>query len=126
MDGETLENVEGFGGVITESISSWFQDKKNLDQLMDLHNCGIRFLQDQKIQNQNFKDKSVVITGSFEDYKRDDLKKLLSLMGAKVQSSVSSKTDILICGLKPGSKFEKASKLGVKIIDEKQLSQLLS
>jgi DNA ligase (NAD+) len=126
MDAETLENVEGFGGVITESISSWFQDKKNLDQLMDLHNCGIRFLQDQKIQNQNFKDKSVVITGSFEDYKRDDLKKLLSLMGAKVQSSVSSKTDILICGLKPGSKFEKASKLGVKIIDEKQLSQLLS
>lgn len=126
IDEESLEQIEGFGSTIARSIYSWFQDESNINILLELNEFGISFFQEQKIINSNFQNKAVVITGSFEEYKREDLKKLLSLMGAKVQSSVSSKTDILICGLKPGSKYDKAAKLGIEIVNEKKLSQLLS
>lgn len=122
---EDLEQVEGFGGVISESIYNWFSNPENIKLLNNFSQIGIIFIKDKKIQNQNFKGKSLVITGSFEDFKRDELKKTFSLMGAKVQSSVSPKTDILICGLKPGSKLEKANQLGIRIIEEEELKSLL-
>lgn len=70
------------------------------------------------IEDNIFKDKKVVITGSFSLGSRDVLKKKLEGLGAKVVSSITKNTDYLLCGDKPGSKLEKAKEIGVKVIEE--------
>ena len=71
-----------------------------------------------------FMNKTVVITGSLHNYTRTDIKEKLESLGAKVSSSVSKKTDFVLVGEEPGSKFDKAMELGVKIINEEELEQL--
>ena len=72
-----------------------------------------------------FKNKNVLVTGTLSSYKRDEVKELLDNLGANVVSSVSKKLDFLIVGSEPGSKLEKAQKLGVTILDEEQFLDLL-
>ena len=74
----------------------------------------------------DFKGKKVVITGSFKDYqKREDLQEILKNLGATCSSAISKSTDILIAGEKAGSKLEKAKELGIKIITEDELKEIL-
>ena len=70
--------------------------------------------------------KTIVITGTLEEFKRDELKNMLLNKGAKVSGSVSSKTNYLIVGSNAGSKLAKANKLGVEIINEDQISDFLN
>ena len=69
-----------------------------------------------------FSGKSVVITGTFENYSRDQLKEIVRSQGGKSASSVSKNTDLLLAGEKAGSKLEKANDLGVEVLSEKDLS----
>ncbi|GAQ01252.1 DNA ligase LigA [Companilactobacillus farciminis] len=75
--------------------------------------------------NSHFTDKIIVITGTLQNYKRSQLSEKLENLGAKVTSSVTKKTDILIAGEKAGSKLTKAQQLGTQIIDETTLSEYL-
>ena len=70
--------------------------------------------------------KTIVLTGTLSHYKRSDLKKQLEAMGAKVSSSVSNNTDLVICGQNPGSKFDQAKALGIKVIEEDELLAMLA
>ena len=80
-----------------------------------------------EITNNNpFSSKSIVITGSFNSIARSQLKEELIRIGARVSSSVSSKTDFLIVGDKPGSKLKKASDLGIKILEEDEAIRILN
>ena len=80
-----------------------------------------------EITNNNpFSSKSIVITGSFNSIARSQLKEELIRVGARVSSSVSSKTDFLIVGDKPGSKLKKASDLGIKILEEDEAIRILN
>ena len=73
-----------------------------------------------------FKDKRIVLTGTLQTLPRSQAKKALASAGATVTGSVSRKTDLLIAGEKPGSKLEKAQDLGIEIIDEDRLVELLN
>ena len=72
-----------------------------------------------------FNNKNVLVTGTLEKYKRDEIKELLDNLGANVVGSVSKKLDFLIVGTDPGSKLEKAQNLGIRIIYEEELLSLL-
>ncbi|XSZ47071.1 BRCT domain-containing protein [Francisella noatunensis] len=79
----------------------------------------------EQAHNESFTNKTIVITGTFENYNRTELTQLLKSMGAKVTSSVSKKTDMVICGNNAGSKLTKAQDLGVEVIFEEDLQNLL-
>ena len=71
-------------------------------------------------ENENFYGKKFVITGTLETYKREELAKLIENFGGEVIKSVSKNIDVLICGDKPGSKYDKAKELNIEIWDEKK------
>lgn len=120
---EDLTRMNGVGEKMAQSLVSWFAKEKNQDFLRRLSNSKVRFLQEEKTtdtENSFFNGKSLVLTGALKKLTRDEAKDLIRLMGGKVASSVSSKTDFLLAGKDPGSKFEKATKLGVEILSEEE------
>ena len=80
----------------------------------------------QTDNSSKFSGKTIVITGSFTSFSRNELKEQLIVRGAKVTSSISTKTDFLISGEKPGSKLSKAEELNIKILNEQEIIDLLS
>jgi len=78
------------------------------------------------VQESFFKNKTVVLTGTLPSLTRDQAKEMLEKVGAKVAGSVSKKTDFLLAGADSGSKLEKANELGVRVIDEQELMNLLN
>ncbi|KEI34611.1 DNA ligase [Francisella sp. W12-1067] len=126
---DELISINDIGEIMANNVISFWQDSLNIRIMEDLLNVGIEISNPRKIEkvtNSNFDNKIIVITGTFEDYSRTDLTQLLKSMGAKVTSSVSKKTDMVICGENAGSKFTKAQELGVNVVTEDKLKGLLS
>ena len=121
--GYNFAEIDGFGSVINDEIHKWFEDSDNkieCDEL--LKHLTFKTYEKQDFDESNmFYGKTVVITGTFQMYKRDELTAILQGLGAKVTGSVSSKTDFLLCGEDAGSKLNKAQSLGVNIIKESEL-----
>ena len=92
----------------------------------NLISCGIEWAPSIPIkkEEQVFKDKTIVITGTFSTFSREELKAKIRDMGGKVTGSVSKKTDFLISGQDPGSKIKKANDLGVRVIYEQEFFEL--
>ena len=106
----------------------YFKNNKNLELINKLKNYGVNMI--YLSNNDNFKEtifnhKNVLVTGTLDRYKRDEIKELLDSLGANVVSSVSKKLDYLIVGKEPGSKLEKAQNLGIRIIYEEEFNSLL-
>ncbi len=121
---ELLE-IQDIGEVVARCIFEFFNDeysKKSLDLLLSK---GIKIESYKDITENEFTDKKVVITGTFENYKRSDLENFFSENGLIVQSSVGKSTDFLIVGEKAGSKLKKALELGVEIISQENLEIFL-
>jgi DNA ligase (NAD+) len=121
--------VNTMGEIIADSIATYFANsdvKKLINELKSV-NVNMNFLgsSNSNETNDHFTDKIIVITGTLKSYKRSQLTELLENLGAKVTSSVTKKTDILIAGEKAGSKLTKAQQLGTQIIDEATLSDYL-
>ncbi|AJC48700.1 NAD-dependent DNA ligase LigA [Allofrancisella guangzhouensis] len=126
---DELISINDIGEIMANNVISFWQDSLNIKIVEDLLNVGIEISNPkrlQKITNSNFDNKTVVITGTFENYSRIELSQLLKSMGAKVTSSVSKKTDMVISGENAGSKFTKAQELGVDIVTENKLKGLLN
>ena len=128
---EQLQSVNDIGAVIAESIIDFFQEPHNrtvIDQLIS-EEIGIHW-PDVEIQllttDSPFSDKTVVLTGTLSILTRDEAKAKLKQLGAKVTGSVSKKTDFVIAGEAAGSKLTKAQELGIKLIDEQELINLLN
>ena len=128
---EQLQSVNDIGAVIAESIIDFFQEPHNrtvIDQLIS-EEIGIHW-PDVEIQllttDSPFSDKTVVLTGTLSKLTRDEAKAKLKQLGAKVTGSVSKKTDFVIAGEAAGSKLTKAQELGIKVIDEQELINLLN
>ncbi|WP_300702784.1 NAD-dependent DNA ligase LigA [uncultured Campylobacter sp.] len=119
---EDFENLEGFG----EQMAFSLQDFLAVNKGRILHFYDILRLKNtqQNIQNSPFTGKTVVITGTLSK-PRDEFKIMLENMGAKISSSISSKTDFLLCGKEAGSKLSKAKDLGVRILNEEEFNSLL-
>ncbi len=120
---EELVVVKDVGEVIAKNIYNFFNNSTQLALLDELLNNGINinYEQNKITENETFSNKIIVLTGDLQNYKRNQLTEILEGFGAKVTSSVSAKTDLVIVGDNPGSKFAKAKSLGVKIMYEDEL-----
>jgi DNA ligase (NAD+) len=120
-----LESIPDIGAVMVKSIHEYFQDPRSQKIVQDLIKNGVRIQEVKISQHQPLKGKSFVLTGSLELMTRDDAKAKLRSLGANVSSSVSKNTDYVVAGADPGSKYDKAKKLGVKVIDEKEFLKII-
>jgi DNA ligase (NAD+) len=127
---EELTGIEEIGNKIAESIVIWFSKDQNIRIVKRLKEHGLRFeLKDEPLEGKTDKLKglSIIISGTFEKFSRDELKAIIELNGGKNVSSISAKTDYLIAGENIGpSKLEKAQKLKIPIISEDEFMQLIN
>ncbi len=125
---EELQQIEGLGPNIAESIVDWFARSSNQKLLKKLKAVGMwprggKSSVSSK-QSDAFDGLTFVVTGTLPTFSRDDAKAFIESHGGKVTDSVSKKTSYLVLGENPGSKFDKAKSLGVKIIGEAELKKL--
>jgi DNA ligase (NAD+) len=124
---DALEEVEDVGPIVAFNINHFFSQPDNIAVIEQLRSAGVNWPDIEKPDESELtlQGKTFVITGTLEDYSRQQAAERLKAKGAKVSSSVSSKTTAVVAGEKPGSKVEKAEKLGVEILDETQFKQLI-
>lgn len=123
---DELVTVGEVGPIIAESIIEFFQDATIISAIDKLLMEGVNPTFEQlEVRESIFTDKTVVITGTIEGLARNDIKEMVEKMGGKVSSAVSKKTDFVIVGENPGSKHDKAVELGIRIIEEEELKNLM-
>jgi DNA ligase (NAD+) len=115
------------GPVVAKSIYDWFHEERNTKLLERLEKAGVivEAMPVRAPQNSKIVGKSFVLTGSLQSMSREEVKEKIRERGGDASESVSKKTDYLVAGAEPGSKYEKAKKLGVRIIGERELLKLL-
>jgi DNA ligase (NAD+) len=123
---EDFSEINGIGEVMAKKIVDFFADEKNKKEIENLLRVvGVQSFSRGLTKKGYFTDKKVLITGTFENFSRDELKEKIREMGGKNLSSISKSTDILIAGESAGSKLQKAKDLGVEIIDEKKVLEVI-
>jgi DNA ligase (NAD+) len=124
---EELERAEEVGPKVAESIYQFFRERRNRDLVERLRRAGLQFeYQSRRPQKGSLTGKTFVLTGTLPSLTREEATQLIEAAGGKVTGSVSKKTDYVVAGEDPGSKLEKARKLGVAIVGEEGLRQLLA
>lgn len=125
-DEERILQVNEIGPKIAESISLFLKDKKNLELIEKLKRAGLKFesVKNTIKKNINITNKTFVLTGTLEKYKREEAQNIIEDFGGKVSTSVSKKTDFVLAGEEAGSKQQKAIDLGVKIISESDFEKM--
>ena len=118
---EELTNIKDIGAIIAESVVSYLQENEEL--IKKLKELGLNMTTDLKKSEEDtiFTNKTVVVTGSLDNYSREEIKDLIEKMGGVATSSVSKKTDLVIVGKDPGSKYDKAKELDIEIWNEGEL-----
>ncbi|SDY66202.1 NAD-dependent DNA ligase LigA [Nitrosomonas sp. Nm33] len=128
MNVEQLQEVPDIGPVVAQSIADFFAEKHNREVIEQLRSCGVRWEESsEKVMQVSslLHGKTFVLTGTLPSMTRDTVKEKIEHLGGKVTGSVSSKTDYVVAGVDPGSKYDKAVELGVTILDEAGLLKLL-
>lgn len=124
---EELINIGDIGDIIAKSILEFFHDEKILSSLDKLLGEGVKpYYEELKTEESIFTGKTVVITGTIEGLSRNEIKEKVEKLGGKVSGSVSKKTDFVIVGEDPGSKYDKAVELGIRIIREEELKNIVN
>jgi DNA ligase (NAD+) len=123
---EELREVNEVGPRIAQSIVEFFQEPKNRALVKQLQDLGLRLTGARKQRGTKLSGKTFVLTGTLAHFTRDEAKKLIEDAGGRVSGSVSKKTDFVVAGDDAGSKLDKAKELGVKVIGEKEMKELLS
>ena len=123
---EDLEKLPDIGPVVAKSIYGWFHDKHNLELLDKLEKNGLTIKPITGRKAQKLAGKIFVLTGSLSQLTRGQAKAKIRELGGEVSSSVSQNTDYVVAGAEPGSKLEKAKKLGVKVIGEEEFMEMIS
>lgn len=123
---EDLQEIPDVGPKVARSIYDWFRNEKNIKFLEKLANAGIALTYNQRSRTSNkLAGLSFVLTGTMESMSRDEAKEKIRVLGGDVSESVSKNISYVVVGENPGSKLEKAKKLGVKIISEKEFLELI-
>jgi len=122
---EDLTQVHEIGPTVAESIYHFFRNPKNLEVLKKLKNGGVLFPEEKsEVRESSLAGKAFVLTGGLDSMTRDGARKLIESLGGRVSSTVSKKTDFVIAGKDPGSKYAEAQRLGIKILDEDAFMKL--
>jgi DNA ligase (NAD+) len=126
-DRERLEEIPNIGPTMAEDITAFFHEKHNRDVIAALRKAGIHWpiVKRRSKEGLPLAGKSFVLTGALAGLSRDEAKKRLQALGATVSGTVSKKTDYVIVGEEPGSKYDKAKELGVKTLNEKEFLKLI-
>ena len=127
---DDLQQIAGIGPSVAESVAEWFARPVNQNVIKKLKAAGVwpqggAPANAKSRASDTFEGKTFVITGTLPTFSRDDAKEFIESHGGKVTDSVSKKTSYLVLGEAPGSKYEKAKSLGVKVIGEEELRQLV-
>jgi DNA ligase (NAD+) len=123
---EGLSSIKGIGPVIAANINNYFNTSRNRRLIDNLKKTGLKFEHKRAIiQNSRIIGKSFVFTGELESMTREQAQQKIRERGGVVSNSVSDNTGIVVVGSSPGSKYKRALDLGLKIIDESQLIDLL-
>lgn len=127
--GYNFTRLQDFGQVVNESIYRWFNNLEERKECQEIAKL-LRFIKpsndDSTIVSDIFKGKKIVITGKFINYTRDKLKEKVEILGGKIIGSVSKSTDVLIYGDKAGSKLDKAKELGIELLTENELYDIIN
>ena len=123
---EELQQVEEVGPRIAKSIVEFFAEPKNRELVDELRSAGVTMKGKKKERGAKLAGKTFVLTGTLVNYTRDEAKKMIEDAGGKVTGSVSKKTDYVVAGADAGSKLDKAKELGVAVVDERGMQQLLT
>ncbi|MDK1021487.1 MAG: NAD-dependent DNA ligase LigA, partial [Candidatus Hydrogenedentes bacterium] len=122
---EDLEAVDEVGEIVAKSIHDFFDTKENQRLMKRLEDHGLTLaVVDTAAGPRPLEGKTIVVTGTLENYSRDSIKERIKELGGRASSSVSSKTDYVLAGENPGSKVTKAQKLGVEVISEEEFEKL--
>ena len=123
---EELLQVNEVGKIVATAIIDFFSEAHNREVIQNLAELGVSYPQTvvKNLYHQQITAKTFVITGSFKNYKREEIKAQLEDFGGKVAASVSAKTNYVIVGSDAGSKLDKATALGIELLDEESITQL--
>ena len=123
---EELVAVQDVGDVVAQCVMEFFKEEKAISTINELLDLGVNpIFEEKQIISSPFEGKTVVVTGTLNNYSRGEIKAKLELLGAKVSGSVSKKTDFVIAGEEAGSKLDKAIQLGVKVLNEEEFEALI-
>ena len=123
---EDWTDIKGIGEKSAESLNLWFNNRKNLEMLKKMKTLGVKIsLSEPQATGRKLQGKTFVLTGELNGFTRDEAKDMIRRAGGDISSSVSAKTDYVLAGNNPGSKYAKAKKLGVKIISEEEFKKML-
>ena len=123
---EDLTQVHEIGPIVAESIYNFFRNTKNLDVLKRLKKGAVVFPKEKsEIRESPLTGKTFVLTGGLDSMTRDEARKIIETFGGRVSSSVSKKTDFVVAGKDPGSKYADARRLGVKTLNESEFRKMI-
>ncbi|ELC8443538.1 NAD-dependent DNA ligase LigA [Clostridium perfringens] len=123
---EELVSVQDVGDIVARSIIEFFKEERTLKVINELLALGVNpHYEKKEVLESPFMGKTVVVTGTLENYSRTSIKEKLESLGAKVAGSVSKKTDFVIAGEAAGSKYDKAKSLGVTILSEEEFENMI-
>jgi DNA ligase (NAD+) len=125
---EELDDVPEIGLTVAQSVRDWFDDPGNVELCKRLEAGGVRTKMEKSSAptNESLAGKLFVLTGTLAHYTRDEARAAIESRGGRVTSSVSKKTDFVVAGEEAGSKLDKATELGVAVIDEAAFTKLLT
>jgi DNA ligase (NAD+) len=125
MSLDDLQKIPDIGPKVAQSVFDWCRDSASAKFMEKLEKAGIKIeVSRLKFSNSKLKGKTFVLTGTLESMSREEAKEKIREFGGDVSESISAKTNYLVAGLEPGSKYDKAEKLGVKILSEKEFLRL--
>jgi len=121
---EELARIQDIGQIVAQSVYQWFNDRSNLGLISKLIKSGVRVSQ-VKVVQRKLAGLTFVLTGQLDKFTREQAQTRIRQLGGDISSSVSKETDFVVVGQDPGSKYDRAKKLGVKIVKEKEFLRMI-
>jgi DNA ligase (NAD+) len=123
---EKLQDIQDVGPKVAQSISEWFSDRKNAALLGKLDDVGVRFSSGKRqAVSGKLRGRTFVLTGTLSTFSREEVKEAIRAAGGDVSEAVSKKTEYVVVGENPGSKYEKAKRLNIKTLSEQEFLAML-
>ncbi len=122
---EEIEQIEGFGAVMAQSVVDYFGVQESKDLVGQLADVGVNMLSQREVKDERFKGKTFVLTGTLSEFKRSEAAEIIESFGGKSASSVSKKTTYVLAGEDAGSKLKKANDLGIEVISEEKFKEMI-